>query len=120
MMAVNRQWIIDSTNGGQAVEASGPILPGPWAAAGDLGPMPFDPRASADLLDSLSWELPTGVTPGSPEYARSNGESSLEFTLTYPDDALHATIAQDLQLAWADIGARVELEAVDPGSLYSA
>jgi len=119
MMAVNRQWIIDSTMGGQAVEASGPILPDTWAAAEDLGPMPFDPRASADLLESLSWALPTGVTPGSPEYVRSNGDTYLEFTLTYPDDSFHETIADDLQLAWADIGVRVELEAVDPAALFS-
>jgi peptide/nickel transport system substrate-binding protein len=119
MMAINRQWIIDSVMGGQAVVASGPILPGTWAAASDLDPVAFDPQASADLLDSLGWELPTGATPGSPEYVRSSENNPLEFTLTYPDDARHAAVAQDLERAWADIGVRVSLDAVDPETLMS-
>jgi peptide/nickel transport system substrate-binding protein len=119
MMAVNRQWIIDSVMGGQAVVASGPILPDTWAAAGDLGPYPYDPGASADLLDSDGWELPTGATRGSPEYVRTSDGNPLEFTLAYPDDARHTAIAQDLQLAWADVGVHVTLQAVDPETLLT-
>jgi peptide/nickel transport system substrate-binding protein len=119
MMATNRQWIIDREMGGQAVVASGPILPDTWAATDDLGPYPFDPQAAADLLDSLGWEIPAGATPGSPEYVRTSEDNTLEFTLTYPDDPKHAAIAQDLERAWADIGVRVSLEAVDPESLMA-
>jgi peptide/nickel transport system substrate-binding protein len=119
MMAINRQWIINTVMGGQAVVASGPILPDTWAAAGDLGPVPFDPQASADLLDSLGWELPSGATPGTPEYVRSSEDNDLEFALAYPDDPQHTAIAQDLQQAWADIGVRVSLEGVSPETLLS-
>lgn len=119
MMALNRQWIIDSLMGGQAVVASGPILPETWAAAGDLDPVPFDPQQSADLLETLGWELPTGAVPGTPEYVRSSGDLPLEFSLAYPDDPLHAAVAQEIERAWKDIGVRLTLEAVDPESLYS-
>jgi peptide/nickel transport system substrate-binding protein len=119
MMAINRQWIVDSVMGGQAVVASGPILPDTWASAADLGPYPFDPQASADLLDSLGWELPSGATPGSPEYVRTSEDNTLEFSLSYPDDAVHTAVAQDLQEAWAGIGVRVTLDAVDPETLMS-
>ncbi|HLC05002.1 MAG TPA: ABC transporter substrate-binding protein [Anaerolineales bacterium] len=119
MMAINRQWVIDTVMGGQAVVASGPILPDTWASAGDLGPVPFDPQASADLLETVGWELPTGAVPGAPDYVRRSDDNPLEFTLAYPDDPHHEAVAQDLEQAWADIGVRVTLEPVDPETLYS-
>jgi hypothetical protein len=43
----------------------------------------------------------------------------LEFTLLYPDDALHASIAKVIQTNWALLGVKVTLEAVGYDSLVN-
>ncbi len=117
LMAVNRQWLVDRALNGQGLVASGPVLPGTWAYADDLKPVPFDRQRAADLLQSAEWELPLGAAPGGAEYVRSKGEETLTFELAYPRGEPYESIARLLVESWAAIGARVELVPVDPQAL---
>ncbi|MGD8813259.1 MAG: ABC transporter substrate-binding protein [Anaerolineales bacterium] len=119
LMAVNRQWLIDQAINGQAIAAHGPILPDTWAYAQDLPIIPFDPELAAELLTSAGWELPVGAAPGSSEYVRQLDEQTLSFELAYPDDPMHAAVADILQSSWASVGASVELIAVDHATLLT-
>ena len=67
LLGLNRQFIINSTLGGQALIANGPIMPGTWTYAEDLPKILFDAEAAAKLLDELGWELPAGAQPGTLE-----------------------------------------------------
>ncbi|MCX6070724.1 MAG: peptide ABC transporter substrate-binding protein [Chloroflexi bacterium] len=119
LLAVNRQSIIDRFLGGQAVVATGPVLPGTWAYAEALAPLPFDPERAASLLDAAGWAVPVGAVEGSPEYIRASEELPLAFTLVHADDAVHAAIAQALQEYWGRIGVVVTLKAVPASTLLS-
>ena len=115
MMSVDRERMIGELLGGQGMVASGPILPGNWAFAPNLEPLPYNPAAAEELLAGLGWEIPAGVEAGSDEYVRSDGENQLSLRLTHIDDPLYAALAQMLQSSWENIGVRVELEPL-PGS----
>jgi len=117
LLAVNRQWLIDSVLDGQAILATGPILPGTWAYANTLEPRPYDPPAAARLLEDRGYVLPVGATPGTPEYVRAKEESVLDFTLVFPDEAPFDRMAAQLQESWAAIGVRVELQPASPDSI---
>jgi peptide/nickel transport system substrate-binding protein len=119
LLAVNRQSIIDRVFGGQAIVATGPVLPGTWAYADALAPLPFDPERAASLLDAAGWQVPVGATEGSPEYVRSSEELPLAFTLVHADDAVHGAIARALQEYWGRIGIVVSLKAVPASSLLT-
>jgi len=109
MLAINRQFIIDQVFDSQAIIPNGPILPGTWAHADALNPLPYDPQAAMDLLDDQGWVLPSGASTTDPDVVRSLEDQTLDFRLAYPDDAVHARIAQTLQEYWQAIGVRVEL-----------
>jgi peptide/nickel transport system substrate-binding protein len=117
LWAVNRQWLIDSVLEGQAILATGPILPETWAFAETLETPPYDPEAAGRLLDDRGYVLPVGATPGTPEYVRAKEDQSLEFTLTYPEMEPFNRMASLLQQNWAAIGVRVNLDPVPPGSI---
>jgi len=117
LLAINRQSIIDRVFGGQAIVAAGPVLPGTWAYAEALAPLPFDPERAASLLDAAGWAVPVGAVEGSPEYIRASEELSLAFTLVHADGAVHQAIAQALQEYWGRIGVAVTLKAVPASTL---
>lgn len=117
LLAIHRQSIIDRFLGGQAILATGPVMPGTWAYADALSPLPYDPEAAAALLDEAGWTLPVGATEGTPEYVRASEDLPLAFTLVYPDDALHTGIAQALQEYWARLGIVVTTKAVPAESI---
>jgi len=118
LMAINRQWLIDQALEGQGVVAVGPLLPGSWAAPAELEPLPFDPDQAAALLDGAGWTLPTGATPGSAEYVRSNKDGKpLSLTLSYADEPQATQMAQLIAGNWASVGIQTELQAVDPQTL---
>ncbi len=119
LLAVNRQSIIDRAFGGQAVVATGPVLPGTWAFSQSLAALPFDPERAASLLDAAGWETPVGAAEGSPEYVRSSEELPLAFTLVYPDDAAHQVVAQALQDYWRRLGVVVTLTAAPASSILT-
>lgn len=120
MLAINRQSIVDRVFEGQAVVATGPILPGSWAFANELQPIPFDPAEAARLLDEAGWELPAGAAPGSDSYVRSKDDVSLSFTLDYPDMGQAAEIAQAVQAYWASVGVKADLKAEDAQALLQS
>ncbi len=117
MHATNRQWLINTYLGGQAVVATGPILPDSWAFASGLEPIPFDPLRAAELLDELGWELPAGSAPGDEDAVRSLEDQVLELELAYPDEGTFPPIAEALAAAWGDLGIRVELVPIQPSRI---
>ena len=119
LMATNRQWLIDSVLGGQAILATGPILPGTWAYANGLEPSLYDPIAAAALLEDQGFALPVGATPGGPEYLRAKDAAPLSFTLIYPEDEAFRRMAERLQQNWAAVGAQVEIQAASPEALLA-
>ncbi len=120
MLAINRQSIVDRIFQGQAVVATGPILPGTWAFANELRPTPFDPTEAARLLDQAGWELPAGASPGSDSYVRSKDDVSLSFTLGYPDMGQASEIAQSVQAYWAAVGVKADLKPEDAQALLQS
>ncbi len=119
LLAVNRQSIIDQFLGGQAIVATGPVLPGTWAYAQALSPQSYDPERAASLLDEAGWAVPVGAVEGSPEYVRASEDLPLAFTLVHADEPVHAAIAQALQEYWGRIGVVVTLKAVSPSALLT-
>jgi peptide/nickel transport system substrate-binding protein len=117
MMAINRQWLVNSVLDGQGIPASGPIPPGNWASQDTESPTPFDPAQAADLLEAQGWVLPTGATPGSEEFLRAKDDVPLQFELAYADAPAARRIAQALQASWAAIGVQAELKPTDPEKL---
>ena len=119
MMAVDRERMIGELLDGQGLVASGPILPGHWAAAPNLEPLPFDTARAEELLASQGWEIPTGISAGAPEYVRTDGESQLTLQLAHVDDPLYVEVAQMLQSSWRKIGIDVELVPVPASVILS-
>ena len=117
LYALNRQSMIDRVDASQALPADGPILPGTWAYS-ESGLRPdFDPTQAANQLEQAGWVLPTGATPGSPEYVRAKEDLQLAFTLVHPDDERHTRLAEAMRQYWAAIGVSVDLKAVDAEAL---
>ena len=117
LMAINRQWLIDSLLDGQAIVATGPILPGTWAYADTLEPWPYDPDGAARLLEDRGFVLPVGATPGTPEYVRAKDGAALDLTLVFADETPFDGMAALLQSNWAALGVRVALQPVAPDSI---
>ncbi len=120
LLAINRQWIINQAFNGQGVVPIGPIQPGTWAYADSLDPYPFDPELAAQYLDTLGWELPTGATPGTPEYLRTKDEQTLTLELIHPDSTFHTKVAQLIEAYWEAIGIDVQLKPSDTEDLMEA
>jgi len=118
MLAIDRQRIIDTVLAGQAVLAAGPILPGTWAEDPNLLPLAYNPDEAARLLDAAGWAIPTGATPGTDAYVRSNEDlGALQFTLVYAEDPRQEAIATALQAQWAKVGVKVLLREANMRSL---
>ncbi len=106
LLGLNRRWIIDRLLNGQGILANGPIFPGTWAYYEGLEALPYAPEEAIQLLKQAGYRL-----PAEGEVREKDGQP-LQFTLLYPDDALHQTIAESIQRDWRAIGIRLELEAV--------
>ncbi|MFQ5922612.1 MAG: ABC transporter substrate-binding protein [Anaerolineales bacterium] len=119
MMAVDRERMIGELLGGQGLVASGPILPGNWAYAPNLEPLPFDVAAAEELLAGQGWEIPAGISRGSSEYIRTDGESQLSIQLTHLDGPPYAEVAQMLQASWQNVGISVELVPLPAPAILS-
>ncbi len=119
MMAIDRERMIGELLEGQGLIASGPILPGHWAAASNLEPLPFDVAAAEGLLAGLGWEIPIGILPGAPEYVRTDGEKPLSLQLAHLDEPLYFSIAQMLRSSWQKVGIDVELVSFPAQTILS-
>jgi peptide/nickel transport system substrate-binding protein len=106
-LAINRQMIINKVYNGQAILANGVIFPGSWAYLDSLTTVGYDPDQAQSLLKGQGY-----VVTGDTNPVRKNGDTSLSFVLSYPDDDLHKQIAQMIQQDWLSINVNVTLEAV--------
>jgi peptide/nickel transport system substrate-binding protein len=106
-MGINRQRIINQLLGGQAVIANGPILPGTWAYYDGLQTQDFDPEGAKNLLKQAGYILAAET-----DTVRSKDKVALNFTLLYPDDDLHKSIAQAIQKDWANLNVQADLAPV--------
>lgn len=120
LLGLNRQWLIDNLLNGQALMATGPVLPGSWAYNSNLIPVKFDPEAAANILNEAGWALPPEAVKGAPEYVRTKKEKALAFTLLVPEDGLHQALAEVMIADWADLGIKVTVEAKPAAAIKTA
>ncbi|MBE0681774.1 MAG: peptide ABC transporter substrate-binding protein [Anaerolineales bacterium] len=114
LLGLNRNIIVSHILKGQAVIASGPILPGSWAYYEEIETFEYDPDAATALLKGEGYVIPAGGGD-----VRAKDGQFLTFTLVHPDDAIHTQIAQAIQSDWALIGVRIDLQAVGYDSLVN-
>ena len=107
MAGLNRQWIVDRLLHGQAIIADSPMLPGNWAYYDGIEKYNFDYAEAVSKLDGLGYGL---ASDGSG--IREKDGISLSFTLLYPNDEIHAAVAEAIQSNWRALGVKVELQAV--------
>lgn len=119
LMALNREWILSQTLPGQAVVASGPILPGTWADPEGMAPLPFDLGRASDDLNSLEWLIPVGAGPGTPEFVRAHEEQTMTLQLTFPDESPWREVAALVQENWAALGVQTELVPASPEAILA-
>lgn len=105
---INRKYIVEQILAGQAIVADSPIFPGTWAYNDQIKPTLFDPDKALNTLKNNGFIL---STEGDGTRVDMDG-NPLEFTLVYPDDAMHAEIAQSIQKNWADLGVKANIQAV--------
>ena len=113
MAGLNRQWMVDNILQGQAVVADSPLLPQTWAYYDGVEHIGFDTDSAVSQLKNAGYILPQNGT------VRAKSDVSLSFTMVYPDDSIHAQLAQTIQLNWAAIGVEVKLQAVSYTSLLN-
>lgn len=114
LLATNRNVITSKILQGQAIIADGPILPGSWAHYDEIEHLDYDPDAAAALLKQEGYVIPAGGGD-----VRAKDGQFLNLTLTHPDDAIHTQIAQAIQINWAIVGVKVDLQAVPYESLVN-
>lgn len=105
LLAVNRQRLIEIALQGQGIVADSPILPGSWAYYDGIERTPYDPEQAQTILRQEGYVLAPGET------VRAKEGERLAFTLFYPDDPLHAQIAEMLVADWARVGVAVTAQA---------
>ncbi|HSB65713.1 MAG TPA: peptide ABC transporter substrate-binding protein, partial [Anaerolineales bacterium] len=108
MQGLNRQAMIDSLLGGQAILADGPIFPGTWAYYDGIEHYAYNPNQAIELLREAGYTIPAS---GGNIRASEDG-TQLSFDLVYPDDHEHAAMANTIQTDWAVLGVHVTLSAV--------
>lgn len=114
LLATNRNVITSKILQGQAIIADGPILPGSWAHYDEIEHFDYDPDAAAALLKQEGYVIPAGGGD-----VRAKDGQFLNLTLTHPNDAIHTQIAQAIQINWAIVGVKVDLQAVPYESLVN-
>ncbi len=105
---INRQFIVDHINQGQAIIADGPIFPKTWAYYDNLPRYFFDPELAVDTIRDLGFTFPA---EGGDVRTDEDGDR-LSVDLIYPDTGLHSQIAQAIQENWIALGYDVTLEAL--------
>ena len=102
---INRQYLVDHINQGQAIIADGPIFPKTWAYYENLPRYEFDPELAVEILKDLGYTFPNEDV-----LARENEEGdTLEMELIYPETGLHTQIAQTIQEYWTALGFNIIL-----------
>jgi peptide/nickel transport system substrate-binding protein len=105
---INRQYLVDQINAGQAIIADGPIFPKTWAFFEGMSRYEYDPEYSVKLLRDNGFTF-----PGEGGSVRTNEDGDrLSFELVYPDDPHHTLIASAIQENWVALGFDVMLSAL--------
>jgi peptide/nickel transport system substrate-binding protein len=117
LAGLNRERLVDEALVGQAVVASGPILPGTWAYSDKLRAVDYDPLRAADSLRAGRWLLPENSLPGTKNYVRQKNGKQLAFDLLVPNDARSIALGQMAVEDWAQLGVRVSLKAALPATI---
>lgn len=107
LSGLNRQGMIDQLLQGQAIVADGPILPDTWAYYTGLKRVEYSPEAARILLKEAGYILASDS-----EMVRKKDDVALRFSLIYPDDDHHQSLAEAIQAQWLAIGADAILEPV--------
>ncbi|HVN54133.1 MAG TPA: peptide ABC transporter substrate-binding protein [Anaerolineaceae bacterium] len=115
LMGLNRQWLIDHILNGQAIQADGPLFPGTWAYFDGIQRVSFDPETAKELIKKAGY---TFRAEGDAVRTDKEGKQ-LAFHLVYPDEPAYKAIAEQIQKNWADLGAKVDLEALPYDQLIS-
>lgn len=105
---LNRQQIINKLLDGQAIIADGPIFPDTWAYYPGVAHVDYDPETATKMLKNAEYKIPAEGG----DIRSSKDGVKLQFTLIYPDDELHAAIAQVIVSNWALLGVQVDTEAL--------
>ena len=107
LLGINRQLLINEIFNGQAIQADGVIFPGTWAYLESAPTFTYDPDQAREYLKQAGY-----VVTGETDPVRANDGVELKFVLSYPDDELHAKVAQMIQSDWKALDVIVTLEAV--------
>ena len=108
LQGINRQYLVDHINQGQAIIADGPIFPKTWAYYENLPRYEFDPELAVKILKDLGYTFPSeGV------FARENEDGvRLEMELIYPETGVHTQVAQAIQENWTALGFNITLRSL--------
>jgi peptide/nickel transport system substrate-binding protein len=111
---LDRQGMINELLQGQGIVADGPIFPGTWAYYDGIKHISYDPVAAKNLLIQNGYVVASGE-----DAIREKNGIKIIFTLLYPEDSIHQSIAQYIQRNWENLDIRVDLEAVPYDQLIS-
>ena len=112
-MAVDRAAMLQNVFGSHGHLGRGPFPAVLASADTTLQPPPFDPAAAKALLDSAGWREPA---PGG---VRAKNGKPLRFSLMYPTSSVaRSRYAVLIQQQLRNVGAQVDLEALEPGSAF--
>ncbi len=104
--AINIDLVIERVYNGQAIKASGPILPGTWAFYEDIEQINFDMATARSLFEA------TGANYDEEQDVYLTEEGlEIDITLLHPDDPRHSEIATIIQSNWEDLGLKVTLDS---------
>jgi len=105
LYGINRQYLVDHINQGQAIIADGPIFPKTWAYYDNLPRYLYDPDLAVEMIKDLGYTYPNEEV-----VARENEEgNSLEMELIYPETGLHTQVARAIQDNWTALGFNITL-----------
>ena len=108
-LALDRRTMLDALRGGFGALAVGPLLPGHWAYAADLQPLPYAPDSARKLLAAAG-------------YADRNGDGVLEDRRGRPlevsfkvpaSSSMNRNLAEMVQAQLGRVGVRVRVESED-------
>jgi peptide/nickel transport system substrate-binding protein len=115
LMGLNRQKMIDTLLGGQAILADGPIFPGSWAYYDGIERLNYDPEGAIELLKEAEYTIPAAGGA-----VREKEGQRLTFELLYPEGSEYAALAEVIAGDWERIGVDANPQPVPYADLVSA
>jgi peptide/nickel transport system substrate-binding protein len=109
LAAIDRQAIIDEALNGQALAATGPILPWSWAYNDQQETIGFDPQMADDLLNESGWVDADG------DGVREKDGVPLAFTLFSSEEPDKIAVAEAVSQQWQRSGISTTVEIVGAG-----